>query len=801
MVSKLPELITQLEGLDPSVHSLDSDLNIIGKKTFFGKVYSWILHILTFGFRSLNPDLDKAIDKTITIANRFFNTRTTLTEEEYKELNELFHKLKIIVSCNQGNRQARVDTTIKKINFLKEKRFDDFHEVSSSNTKDQELKFVKTYEAYISKKQYISYKESDSYIVESLKYEILSMFPDMIFFHSEKNELCRFLEDLDSTSFNQLLPQLKPEFISTFITSYLTDDQQWDACRESHGVLSKFFNHIVNLPNNHPNLLAFVYALPLKNLDFTHNSHRISWLRLDLLDEKFTKILNHVVDPERLYLFQNFPKFIGATLKRESCYDSPLKKSLNTVLDNFPHYRELILQGFAQTNNFTFFKSFQGNDAKIIADVWAQNPSFCHDVFCENKYTGFEHPFDHPAGHLLVKKLISLLKPEQKEIIFHYDENARYGESSGHSILAKILAEEVSGFVQKNQWLEAKHHYDQAHIELKRYVRHTCRRLDDMVYSRDSTGTLKLIESLCRCVSVDGLPVINSAKTGNSESGFAKFLAKCPPYFLVDFCRPFGFYLNENVTDEKSLNLIISKMKTVENIALKRKQLTDLEHEILEVKDLIEAIPSIRGKLANETLIREKASDFLSEKIRRVDVLEAIISMTNPNEIVLVYEAISSWCDKISETQDRIKEFLQKMGKTVENGAFTQERAIAWLYGKLEAKDLIELIISKEIEPISLKPLFNDAETSDLTLVVEGKEIKAHKFILGSALEFFTGFFELNQDQNRIEIDGFTYDQIYKLIELVYCKDEHCFNIYDAENKDLMETLKYFNGGTPRLGL
>jgi len=746
MGCKLPELLTKLETLDPSKNSLDSDLNIVGKKTFFGKVYSWILHILTLGFRSLNPDLDRAIDKTISIANKFLYKNTAIAEQDIKNLSDLFGKLKVVVSSNQGSRGTEVDGVIDKIRYLKQINFDELQDKASSNTIAETLKFIETFKSYFKEKFEFKGGIRNSAKVENLKLKLMLMLHSMKFFDSERDELYSFLYDLDDDSFNQILLLLKPNLITSLINFTFTGDKYWKLVDDGHKIkrlLNKFVRQFITLPKDHPNLLAFIHAIPLnyqENILFQKN------LIPFLLSDDFTRLLKHLDKSDRLHLFQNFPKMIGKFLEI-SFLDGNEIYSINNLLDNFPKHRELILRGIAQTENFEFFESFRGKDAEIIADVWAQNPSFCSKVFCDNKYiVGSQHPFDHPAGCLLLKKLIAKANGEQKDELFHYDSINHNGVSAGHDLLTQILTQELDELIQKDQWQEAKDHYDRAHMALKRFLRDKYNLIEGLDkkereereeeiksntfspfhhsptyqelrrHTRDFNlieswhpSTLSFVEHSCRCIPKDGLYAINRIRDKfASTKDFEFFLKRLPSYFLEDFCRPFGFYLNEAFTDAKSLNLILSRIE-----------------------------------------------NFGNEKL-----------------------------------------------------------TIDWLHGKLKAEDLVKAIISNEIKPICLDSLFNDAETSDLTLVVEGKEIKAHKFILASALKYFKDGFDFDKNLERIDISECSYEGVFKLIKLVYNKDGHFSNPYEDDfnfyedrdylnlydDKDLLETLKYFNGA-PRLGL
>jgi hypothetical protein len=75
---------------------------------------------------------------------------------------------------------------------------------------------------------------------------------------------------------------------------------------------------------------------------------------------------------------------------------------------------------------------------------------------------------------------------------------------------------------------------------------------------------------------------------------------------------------------------------------------------------------------------------------------------------------------------------------------------------------VLESSIGKEF-----KTLLNDPKYSDITFIVEGKEIKAHKIILSSRCKDFREIFS-GEHPNPILISNFKFDDFFHFLEYVY---------------------------------
>ncbi|XP_008215002.1 speckle-type POZ protein [Nasonia vitripennis] len=71
----------------------------------------------------------------------------------------------------------------------------------------------------------------------------------------------------------------------------------------------------------------------------------------------------------------------------------------------------------------------------------------------------------------------------------------------------------------------------------------------------------------------------------------------------------------------------------------------------------------------------------------------------------------------------------------------------------------------------TLSALFNDDKYSDVTLVAEGKTLKAHKCILAKRNSVFAAMFDIDmkeKQKNTVEIEDMKYDVLVELIRFIY---------------------------------
>ncbi len=115
--------------------------------------------------------------------------------------------------------------------------------------------------------------------------------------------------------------------------------------------------------------------------------------------------------------------------------------------------------------------------------------------------------------------------------------------------------------------------------------------------------------------------------------------------------------------------------------------------------------------------------------------------------------------------------------------------AIKQLYGAYSISE----IYSEEGEKVlraafkqkpTLASLLETGAYSDITLDVEGKEIKAHKFILAAGLGYFAGLFNSGRADSsapRIKLEECTYDEIKAVLDYVYTNEKPQFADKESE--------------------
>lgn len=690
------DTLKNLLDINPYQDSLDKNLNTINKKGYLKRLGSWIIHLLTFGFRSLNPDLNQATEKAIKCANEFLNTQSTVTQQKQSELLAAFNNLRIVILTNQGAMLSDVEKVMKRVNEATATRWPKtaissklvFH--SPANQKLLEL-----LNSYNNEKWNV-FKNPDFNKMEHLQKEILLLLPDVVFFRSKYDEeLCTILFNIDNDSFKELFPKLKPEFIINLVNLLLNRRKTFFMGNTSHLLLQKFAEQLPRLPKDHPNLLAFVNAFPLEQelpqsfeyRDMIINCYNIARL---LVSDAFKELINHVAETERSYLFNNLPSYAGRALEESwDIQQKQLNQALIALPNSFPNYRELILKGLDKSKDFAILESFQGNDAKIITSVWAQDLPRCYDNF-------LQHPskFDHPAGREIIKLLLA--SPERREAIFENDD----------TLIASsiILSEEIAKLISHDKWKQAKECFCNAHSKLKAYF-NTC----VLGYKAEEMAEEWVGDKLINYIAVADNKesrqwLFDTFESRGNDEKFLQAVSKFPLAFFKDVCTPFGFFLSEDFRDQKNMREILSK--------------------------------------------------------------------------------IDPTFDSYFEDNGNVK--LEKAKK------------INWLYGQIEGQDLINMLAQEELEPLSLAPLFNDVQTSDLTLIIEGKEIKAHQCVLAGALHLFKASTQFKKE-NRIEIFNFSYDQVLTVIQAVY---EGKFPDFEetSDEEAFLEVFTYFNGGKAQLG-
>lgn len=97
-----------------------------------------------------------------------------------------------------------------------------------------------------------------------------------------------------------------------------------------------------------------------------------------------------------------------------------------------------------------------------------------------------------------------------------------------------------------------------------------------------------------------------------------------------------------------------------------------------------------------------------------------------------------------------------------------------------------------ELKPTEFVPLQKDIlkmldekDYSDITLVVDGREIYAHRAVLSSRSTYFKGMFShefKEADKNRVTLKGVaSYELFYNLLEFMYsdCEKINIRNVFD----------------------
>ena len=93
-----------------------------------------------------------------------------------------------------------------------------------------------------------------------------------------------------------------------------------------------------------------------------------------------------------------------------------------------------------------------------------------------------------------------------------------------------------------------------------------------------------------------------------------------------------------------------------------------------------------------------------------------------------------------------------------------------------------------------MAPLYN-ADNGDITLVLDGQRIKAHKFILASALPYFQATLKSGMKEvAKQEVDLTEHDpeQVLNIMKMVYTGKEPEFS-ENAEKNEFYAMLHYFN--------
>ena len=88
---------------------------------------------------------------------------------------------------------------------------------------------------------------------------------------------------------------------------------------------------------------------------------------------------------------------------------------------------------------------------------------------------------------------------------------------------------------------------------------------------------------------------------------------------------------------------------------------------------------------------------------------------------------------------------------------------------------------------IDLEKLINNEKLSDITFIVEGNEIKIHKYIMAARCEYYRALWNKNwaeSSENVLIIDNFSYDSFLLFIRYIYTN-----NIRDYINGDVVVDL------------
>ncbi len=137
--------------------------------------------------------------------------------------------------------------------------------------------------------------------------------------------------------------------------------------------------------------------------------------------------------------------------------------------------------------------------------------------------------------------------------------------------------------------------------------------------------------------------------------------------------------------------------------------------------------------------------------------------------------------------------------------AIEAQMRLDWLYGRISASDLLndlgqKILFENKQKPLSLNQF--DSASSDITIKVEGKEIKAHKCILAS-LDFFAAAFRsgFKEVKGHMELNDITYDQTNAVLKALYEGKLPQFSKKEKQQQaGFYKALKYLNGGRTILG-
>eukprot|EP00003_Mantamonas_plastica_P025432 TRINITY_DN4995_c0_g1_i3.p1 TRINITY_DN4995_c0_g1~~TRINITY_DN4995_c0_g1_i3.p1 ORF type:complete len:441 (-),score=136.18 TRINITY_DN4995_c0_g1_i3:556-1878(-) len=122
--------------------------------------------------------------------------------------------------------------------------------------------------------------------------------------------------------------------------------------------------------------------------------------------------------------------------------------------------------------------------------------------------------------------------------------------------------------------------------------------------------------------------------------------------------------------------------------------------------------------------------------------------------------------------------------------------------------DMCEKLLSKSSEPVGdnllgedlAKLLNSENDLTDVTLVVDGKQIKAHRLILSLGSEYFESMFSsefLEANQDEIVIHETQYDAFMVVMEYIYGNEfveippELAMDVFSASNQFLVGGLQY----------
>lgn len=535
--------INALLQIDPYKESIRKDLWPANKRGTLEKFGRWIIHIISFKFIPLNSELDQITKKTIETATTFFEQKKSLSKNEQITFLAAFNNLKIIVMNNQGAMQNEVGIMIKKISKIAAatETFEDDQQQSNL------LELLGVYE------NESPYRPNDASRRAKLASKILSLIPEVHHFCSKYDKSLFNIILADSQAFSEIFPKLKPEFIEAATCRVL--DRHWAFMNFSDTtvVLKRFSENLLSLPNDHPNLLAFIRAFPLeKDLpkSFEYREMKVMcWdLAQFLVSDAFEKLTIHVRESERDYLFQNLPSYASRSL--ESGWDQEYQ-TLLALPDKYPAYRKFILQGFARTRDFDVLKLFKGSDAETIASVWMQDLERCYREFIE-----FSDRFNHPAGQIVVKKLINQETGARRDALF--------GKDYPPECIRKFVTQEIKLLVDAKSWREAKDYFLKLHPKVQKYFVESrydgisCITVIELADGKKlNDGPLKCVALACQ----DGGRkwMIQQLKSRSDEIQFLKAISKLPEEFLNDVWTPFGFYLDETVADPDKMHEFLSK--------------------------------------------------------------------------------------------------------------------------------------------------------------------------------------------------------------------------------------------------